>query len=118
MLELPAGAADRAADPLRGIVQDRGGLRVEGDVVPEHERVVLLHADAWVRPDLRLEDAGGGAGALGERAGALLEQIERVEGCGAISQAADNQHDRVCLSRIGWATADRGERCRDERHGG
>ena len=59
------------------------------------ERVVLLHADARVRPNLRLEDAGGGAGALGERARALLEQIERVEGCGAISQAADNQHDRV-----------------------
>lgn len=87
MFSLPAGTADRAADPFRG-----GGLRYAvalGDAVPRDKGVVALDPDAGVRAYLGLEYARGRAGALCESAGALLEEIEGIEGyLAGISTAA------------------------------
>lgn len=87
VVSLPAGAANRAADPFRG-----RGLRdavALGDAVPRNEGVVALDPDARVRAYLGLEYAGRRAGALRESAGALLEKIEGVEGyLAGISTAA------------------------------
>lgn len=63
VLRLPLRAADRAADPFggwgrrgwyRGCVgctRDGAGVLLEGDLVPEDERGILLYAYAGVRAD-------------------------------------------------------------------
>ena len=79
VLEFPARAADRTTDPLGRRALCACRLLVEGDLIPEDERIVALHPDARIRPYLGLEDAGCGASTLCQGASAFLEEVQSVE---------------------------------------